>query len=108
MIRRHRSPLVAIACVIAACSSVPRSQDEAAASGTAPTPAPPSPGSPGPKVRVVADTRVVERFDRDENDLDLFHVLSVDLGEAASDRWTAHASARSAWDIDGRNGPPST
>lgn len=53
-----------------------------------------------PWIRGTSQTRLVQRWSGD-SDLDLFEVLSLELGDERADRWTGHMSARLAWDVDG-------
>jgi hypothetical protein len=46
------------------------------------------------------------RFADSQHDNDLYEFLSLDVGDAAKDKWTAHVSARMAADLDGRPATP--
>lgn len=59
-----------------------------------------------PWMRGTSQTRLVQRWSDGDDDLDLYEVLSFELGDERSDRWTGHASARLAWDADGDAGSP--
>jgi len=62
----------------------------------------PAPSSPPAWARGRIDTRIVARRSDGDEDLDLFSVLSLDLGQPR-DAWSGHVSARAAWDADGRS-----
>ncbi|MCE9593550.1 MAG: hypothetical protein K8S98_05095 [Planctomycetes bacterium] len=47
------------------------------------------------------ETHAIGRAHGGNDDLDLYQVLVLDVGDSTRDRWSGHLSARAAWDLDG-------
>jgi hypothetical protein len=73
--------------------------------GTAAAPSADSDAAPAAKsqswVHGSSQTRFVQRWSGSDSDVDLYELLSLDFGDETKDRWTGHATARLAWDVDG-------
>ncbi|MCB9898564.1 MAG: hypothetical protein H6825_11210 [Planctomycetes bacterium] len=63
--------------------------------------------APESKVKGNVSLRARRRWTGDSRDLDLYGLLSVDVGDESKDDVTAHVLGRVAWDVDGRNGDDS-
>jgi hypothetical protein len=98
--RRHGA-LALASYALVACGSVERARE----TDVAPARAEPGDGAPAEPARRwhgSLDTRAVARSTSGDRDLDLYQVLALDLGRR-EDRWSAHLTARAAWDADGRS-----
>ena len=64
-------------------------------------------GGPGFPVHGSLSSAYRARWNGDEDDHDLFEVLSLDLGDRTRHEWTGHVMARANADLDGGEGEPS-